>query len=199
MFVPFVIPFIPFLATGIAGFLTHHQLDIHVNKHHQGYVDYLNTNVPGSKYEEYTLEHIIRIATGPLFNNAAQHFNHLFFWQSLTAQKQEVPPDVRLVLAARFGSFDNFKTTFTNNASTLFGSGWCYLEYDKNTQQMEITQYSNADNPIKNGKDPLLTVDTWEHAWYIDYENRKAEYFAAYWDAVNWTFVRENLRNEGLI
>jgi Fe-Mn family superoxide dismutase len=149
--------------------------------------------VPGTEFEGKPIEEIIQKASGPLFNNVAQHYNHAFFWDCLTAQKQAIPAKVSEFLGKKFGSVDEFQKQFVAKASTVFGSGWCYLAVnaDKN---VSINQYSNAANPIKDGGYPLLCVDTWEHAWYIDYENRKAEYFQKFWDAVNWNFVEKRLQ-----
>ncbi|OHS94823.1 superoxide dismutase 1 [Tritrichomonas foetus] len=195
----FVIPFIPYLVTGIKGFLTRHQLEVHVLKHHQAYVNYLNTHVPGTIYSNMSLEEIVEFSDGTMFNNAGQHFNHNFFWKSLTGVKQTIPVKVESFIIENFGSVDQFKKLFTGNASTIFGSGWCYLEYDRFTNKVAIAQYSNANNPIRYKKYPILCVDTWEHAWYIDYENRKAEYFAKFWDACNWEFLGENLEKLNLV
>ncbi|OHS94607.1 iron superoxide dismutase [Tritrichomonas foetus] len=189
---------IPYMETGISGFLTKHAVEIHVTKHHQAYVDFANKNVPGTEFEGKPIEEIIQKATGPLFNNVAQHFNHAFFWNCLTAKKQEVPAGVASFLAKHFESVDNFKAQFVQKASTVFGSGWCYLAQNKD-KTISINQYSNALNPVKDGGVPLLCVDTWEHAWYIDYENRKAEYFNKFWDACNWEFLEKNLKAAGLI
>jgi Fe-Mn family superoxide dismutase len=182
-----------FLSSGIAGFLTPHAVQIHVTKHHQAYVDFANKNVPGTEFEGKDIETILKTATGPIFNNVAQHYNHNFFWECLTATKTEIPPSVTSFLDEHFGGVEKFKAEFIQKASTVFGSGWCYLTVNAD-HSVTINQYSNAANPIKDGGYPLLTVDTWEHAWYIDYENRKAEYFAKFWDAVNWTFVEKRLQ-----
>lgn len=189
---------VPFLSTGIPGFLTKHAVEIHVTKHHQAYVDFANKNVPGSEFDKLPIEQILKKATGPIFNNVAQHYNHDFFWKCLTNQKQEIPAGVTAFLNKHFQSVDNFKQTFVQKASTVFGSGWCYLAQNKD-KTITINQYSNAANPIKDDGIPLLCVDTWEHSWYIDYENRKAEYFNKYWDAVNWQFLEHNLKEAHLI
>ena len=187
---------VPYLSTGLPGFLTAHAVEIHVTKHHQAYVDTANKLIVGSGLEGKTMEEIIQQASGPLFNNVAQHYNHQFFWRCLTPNKVEIPEKVKAVLTKEFGSVEKFKEAFQTKASTLFGSGWCYL-YKSKEGKLEIGQYSNAANPVKDGGLPILTVDTWEHAWYIDYENRKVEYFNKYWDVVNWNYVAENLTKAG--
>lgn len=189
---------VPFLETGISGFLTPHAVQVHVNKHHQAYIDNLNKAIKGTVYEGKSLENIIELSDGALFNNAAQHYNHQFFWRCLTAEKQELPEKVERVFESIFGSFDNFKAEFTQKAMTLFGSGWVYL-YKKADGEIEVVQYSNAANPIKTYGFPILCVDTWEHAWYIDYENKKAEYFNNFWNSINWKFVEKRMTEAGLI
>jgi Fe-Mn family superoxide dismutase len=179
---------VPYLSTGIPGFLTAHAVQIHVTKHHQAYVDFANKNVPGSEFAGQSIEDILKRATGPIFNNVAQHYNHSFFWEGLTADAAAIPDSVTAFLNAHFQSVDNFKAQFVQKASTVFGSGWAFLSINAD-KTVSINQYSNAANPIKDGGYPVLAVDTWEHAWYIDYENRKAEYFANFWKAVNWNFV----------
>jgi Fe-Mn family superoxide dismutase len=185
---------VPYLSTGIPGFLTAHAVQIHLTKHHQAYVDFANKNVPGSPFAGQPIEEILKNATGPLFNNVAQHYNHSFFWQGLSADPVAIPDSVTAFLNANFQSVDKFKADFVQKASTVFGSGWAFLTINAD-KTVSINQYSNAANPIKDGGYPILAVDTWEHAWYIDYENRKAEYFANFWKAVNWTFVATRIAN----
>jgi Fe-Mn family superoxide dismutase len=155
-------------------------------------VDFANKNVPGSEFAGQPIETILKNATGPIFNNVAQHYNHSFFWEGLTAKPVQIPDSVTAFLNAHFQSVDKFKTEFVQKASTVFGSGWAYLTINADNT-VSINQYSNAANPLKDGGYPLLAVDTWEHAWYIDYENRKAEYFANFWKAVNWNFVASRI------
>jgi Fe-Mn family superoxide dismutase len=193
----FKITEVPFLSSGLPGFLTPHAVQIHVTKHHQAYVDFANKNVPGTEFEGKDIETILKTATGPLFNNVAQHYNHSFFWDCLTANKTPIPVAVSAFLDKHFGTVDKFKADFVQKASTVFGSGWCYLTVNAD-KSVTINQYSNAANPIKDGGYPFLTVDTWEHAWYIDYENRKAEYFGKFWDSVNWAFVEQRLQGAPL-
>ena len=185
---------VTFLDTGLPGFLSAHAVQVHVKKHHQAYIDTANKLIQGSGLEEKPIEEIIQKAQGPLFNNVAQHYNHRFFWRCLSADKVEVPKSVESFLEREFGSFDNFKKLFTDKASTLFGSGWVYL-YRTKEGKYEIQQYQNALNPVKDHGTPILCVDTWEHSWYIDYENVKAQYFANFWDHINWNYVAENIKN----
>jgi Fe-Mn family superoxide dismutase len=194
----FVVEAIPYQMTGIPGVFSAKQLAIHVTKHHQAYVDFLNKNVPGGEFAGKQLEEILKKASGPLFNNAAQHFNHAFFWKCLTARAEKPSPALTGFLAKTFGSFDDFKTQFIGKASTIFGSGWCFLAVNAD-KSVTINQYSNAANPIKDGGVPLLAVDTWEHMWYIDYENRKTEFFGKFWDGVDWSFVEMQAKAAGLL
>lgn len=189
---------VPYLESGLPGFLTSHAVQIHVLKHHQGYVDTANKIVPKSEFNRKTIEEIIQESTGAIFNNVAQHYNHSFFWKCLTAQRQEIPSNVLAFFVKEFGDVDEFKKQFVQKASTIFGSGWCYLTKNKDGT-VSINQYSNASNPVKDHGIPILAIDTWEHSWYIDYENRKTEYFCKFWDVVNWQFVEQNLKNANLI
>lgn len=189
---------VPYLESGLPNFLTAHAVQIHVTKHHQGYVDTANKIVPPSEFNGKSIEEILQHASGPIFNNVAQHFNHSFFWKCLTPQTQEIPADVAAYLTKQFGGVEQFKEQFVQKASTVFGSGWCFLAKNKDGS-VSINQYSNAANPVKDGGVPLLAVDTWEHSWYIDYENRKAEYFKNFWSVVNWQFVEQNLKAAHLI
>ena len=202
---------VPFLAVGLGDFLSPKALNLHVNKHHQAYVDTANKMLSSEggdpKYAQFrgkTLEEIIKTAEGPLFNNCSQHFHHSFFWLCLTNNKDHNIPSPKVIefLRERFDGMDKFKEEFIAKASTLFGSGWCYLVLCKDANNdfvVEIKQYSNAENPIRNGEYPLLGIDTWEHAWYVDYENRKVEYFGKFFNYVNWNFVEMRLRNAKLI
>jgi Fe-Mn family superoxide dismutase len=183
---------VPYLSTGIPGFLTAYAVQIHVTKHHQAYVDFANKNVPESEFAGQPIEAILQRATGPLFNNVAQHYNHSFFWDGLTAESHPIPDAVTTFLVKYFTSVDNFKIQLIQKASTVFGSGWAYLTINAD-KSVSINQYSNAANPIKDGGYPILAIDTWEHAWYIDYENRKGEYFANLWKAINWNFVASRI------
>jgi Fe-Mn family superoxide dismutase len=183
---------VPFLSSGIPGFLTPKAIQIHVTKHHQAYVDFANKNVPASPFAGKPIEEIIKTATGPIFNNVAQHYNHSFFWDSLSAEKQPIPAPVVAFLDRHFQNVDTFKSVFTQVASTVFGSGWAFLTINAD-KSVSVNQYSNAGNPIKDGGYPVLAIDAWEHAWYVDYENRKGEYFSRFWDAVNWNFVASRI------
>ncbi len=157
------------------------------------YVKKLNDLIPGTPFEEASLEDIIMKADGGIFNNGAQVWNHTFYWESLSPDGGGEPGGELLqAIEKHFGSFDKFKEQFTNASVTLFGSGWSWLV--KNADGgLDIVQTSNAANPMRQGKTPLLTCDVWEHAYYLDYQNRRPEYLGAFWKRVDWKRVEERL------
>ena len=185
---------LPYFETGLTGFLSPHALKIHVTKHHQAYVDKSNELLAGNVLEQSPIETIIQNSNGALFNNVAQHYNHQFFWRCLSAETREIPESAQTFFTREFGSVDNFKSQFIGNATTLFGSGWVYL-FKSNEGKYEIKQYQNALNPVKDNGTPILCIDTWEHSWYIDYENNKAGYFQNFWSHVNWDFVSSRIQD----
>lgn len=168
-------------------------LEFHYGKHHQTYVTKLNGLIPGTKYENMSLEEIIKDSEGGVFNNAAQVFNHDFFWNGLTPGGSEITDEVSAELTQAFGSVDKFKEDFTNAAVNNFGSGWTWLVKDV-SGALKIVSTSNAGTPITEGLTPILTVDVWEHAYYIDTRNARPTYLENYWALVNWDFVAENLK-----
>jgi superoxide dismutase, Fe-Mn family len=173
--------------------------EYHYGKHHKAYVDNLNKLVEGkSEFAGKSLEEVIRMTAGKadqagIFNNAAQVWNHSFFWSSLKAGGGGAPTgDLLAKIEAAFGSYDNFKTEFAAAAATQFGSGWAWLVEEAGA--LKITKTANADNPLTHGQKPLLTLDVWEHAYYIDFRNARPGYIANYLDKlVNWDFVAANL------
>jgi Fe-Mn family superoxide dismutase len=167
-------------------------IEYHYGKHHKAYVDNLNKLIPGTEFEDMRLEDIIKKASGGIFNNAAQIWNHSFYWNSLSPKGGGEPSgEIADALAKSFGSFDKFKEQFASAAVTLFGSGWAWLV--KNADgSLSIEATSNAGTPLKEGKKALLTCDVWEHAYYIDYRNARAAYVDAFWKLVNWKFAEEN-------
>lgn len=167
-------------------------LQYHYGKHHATYVAKLNGLIQGTKYEDKPLDTIIKKAEGAIFNNAAQVFNHDFYWFCLTPNPTE--PSVELVekIERTFGSFAAFKETFSATAASLFGSGWAWLTVD-DKGELKIGSYANADTPIRHNLVPLLTCDVWEHAYYLDYQNARPAYLENFWKLVNWNFVSENL------
>jgi Fe-Mn family superoxide dismutase len=167
-------------------------LEYHYGKHHKTYVDNLNKLVPGTEFEGQNLESIIKKSSGGIFNNAAQVWNHTFFWNCLSPKGGGQPTGVLAeAINKSFGSFDAFKEKFSDTSIKQFGSGWGWLVKNKEGQ-LEILSTSNAGNPMTDGKTPLLTCDVWEHAYYIDYRNKRPDFLGAFWSLVNWNFVSEN-------
>ncbi len=169
--------------------LSRQTLEFHHGKHHLNYVNTLNTLIVGTRFEDASLETMICEAEGAIFNNAAQFWNHNFYFDAFAPNPKAAPTGELLKALERdFGSFDAFKEQFTKAAATLFGSGWAWLA--KNAEgKLVIVQESNAGNPLRNGLQPLLTCDVWEHAYYIDYQNRRADYIKEFWALVDWAVV----------
>ena len=176
-------------------------VEIHHTKHHQWYVDKLNWLIAGTEFENMNLENIIINSNGAIFNNAAQVWNHTFYREGMNWQAENEKWDftyrqakVKDQIEKKRGSFENFKTEFTNNAIWNFGSGWTWLVKDGNGE-LSIVNTSNAENPMTNGLIPLLTVDVWEHAYYLKYQNRRAEYLENWRSLVNWEKVEKLYKN----
>ncbi len=189
------LPDLPYAKDALAPYISSETLEFHYGKHHKAYVDNLNKLIPGTEFEKLTLEEIVKKApAGGVFNNAAQIWNHTFYWNSLAPKSGGEPSgEVLMAINKDFGSFAQFKEKFSTAATTLFGSGWAWLVKGA-AGQLEIVQASNAGNPLKDGKKPLLTCDVWEHAYYIDYRNARAKYVESFWNLVNWKFVGQNLK-----
>ena len=159
----------------------------HYGKHHQAYVTNLNNLINDMEFKDCHLFDIINKSTGAIFNNAAQVYNHDFYFDCI-AEKSEISNDLREALREEF---DDFKSQFLSKATTLFGSGWCWLVYDLNDSRLKIVQTQNAATPITENKVPLLVVDVWEHAYYIDFKNARASYLDKFFENINWHFVSE--------
>jgi Fe-Mn family superoxide dismutase len=189
----FELPPLPYPHDALAPTMSKETLEFHHDKHHKAYVDNLNKLVPGTEYEKMTLEQIMMKATGPVFNNAAQVWNHTFFWNCMKPKGGGEPTGALAdALASSFGSVAEFKTKFTDTSVKQFASGWGWLVKNK-SGKLEILSTSNAANPMTEGHTPLLTCDVWEHAYYIDYRNRRPDFVSAFWNLVNWDFVAKNL------
>ena len=187
---PFEQPPLPFAMTAMKPFLSEEQLNYHYNKHHATYFKNLNGLVEGKPEAKLTLrEVVIQSPAGPVFNNAAQAWNHSFYWDCMKPGGGG-EPNGELAVAIRrdFGSFEAFKKAMSEASVKLFGSGWGWLAADKQGK-LEILPLGNADNPLKHGKEPVLTIDVWEHAYYIDYRNERAKYVEVFWNFVNWPFA----------
>lgn len=189
------LPKLPYEMNALEPYISAETLQYHYGKHHKAYVDKLNTLIPGTKFEKMSLEEIIKHSDGAIFNNAAQVWNHTFYWESMCQLGGGEPNDeVAAEIIEYFGSVAEFKEKFTNAAITRFGSGWAWLVADKHGK-LEIVSTSNADTPLTDGKTPLLTCDVWEHAYYIDTRNDRPKYVSNFWHVVNWDFVTKNLNS----
>jgi Fe-Mn family superoxide dismutase len=188
------LPELPYARDALAPYLSKETLDYHYGKHHAAYVANLNKLIPGTEFEALSLEDIVKKAKpGPIFNNAAQAWNHGFYWNCLSPQGGEPTGALAEAIQKAFGSTAKFKADFIDAAVKLFGSGWAWLVRGPDGG-LAIESTSNAGNPMTTGKKPLLTCDVWEHAYYIDYRNVRAKYLEAYWKIVNWPFVASQLK-----
>ena len=190
----FTLPELPYAKDALAPTISAETLEFHYGKHHQTYVDKLNGLVPGTEYEGKSLEEIIKSSSGGVFNNAAQIWNHTFYWNSLSPNGGGEPTGpIADAINSAFGSFADFKTKFNEMAVNNFGSSWTWL-VKKADGSLEIVNTSNAGTPItEEGVTPLITVDLWEHAYYIDFRNARPKYLEGYWNLVNWEFANANL------
>jgi superoxide dismutase, Fe-Mn family len=195
---PFALPPLPYADTALAPVISAQTIAFHYGKHHKAYVDNLNKLVPGTDLEGKTLEQIIVATAGKperagVFNNAAQVWNHTFYWNCLKPNGGGAPTgELAKKIDAAFGSFDNFRKEFANAALTQFGSGWAWLVADGDA--VKLVKTGNAEVPFTKGQRPLLTIDVWEHAYYLDYQNRRADYANALIDKLlNWDFAAANL------
>lgn len=185
------LPDLPYTETALEPHISAETLQYHHGKHHAKYVSNLNDLIAGTEMENDSLEEIIRKAPDKVFNNAAQTWNHTFYWNCLSPKGGGKPAGALAeAIDKQFGSFDEFKNQFTQSAATLFGSGWVWLVKDANGN-LAIQQGSNAETPIRDGLTPILTCDVWEHAYYIDYRNAKPKYMEGFWNLVNWDFAAE--------
>jgi Fe-Mn family superoxide dismutase len=187
------LPELPYAKNALEPHMSAETLEYHYGKHHQTYVDNLNKLIAGTEFENLSLEDIIKRSSGGLFNNAAQVWNHTFFWNCLSPNGGGAPSGkLAEAIDKAFGSFDKFRERFTQTALTTFGSGWAWLV--KNADgSLDIVSTSNAGTPMTDGRQALLTCDVWEHAYYIDYRNARAKFLENFWNIVNWDFVAKNL------
>ena len=186
----FELPQLPYAKDALAPVISKETIEYHYGKHHQTYVTNLNKLVEGSEHAGKSLEDIIKTSSGGVFNNAAQIYNHTFYWNCLTPNKTEASSGLKAAIIETFGSVDEFKKAFSAAAIATFGSGWAWLVKDSNGK-LEIVTTSNAGCPLTDNKTPLLTFDVWEHAYYIDYRNARPNYVEKLWDIVNWEFISE--------
>lgn len=192
----FTQPRLPYAPDALAPVISPVTIDFHYGKHEKAYIDTLNTLIEGTPFSEMSLEEIICKSDGKLFNNASQAWNHIFyFFQFAPGGMKEPSGKLREQIDQQFGSFDAFKEKFVEAGTTLFGSGWVWLSSD-DKGKLFITQGGNASNPLTDGLKPILTFDVWEHAYYLDYQNRRAEYLSKLWDIVNWNIVERRYEGE---
>ena len=185
---------LPYEANALEPVISKETLGFHHGKHLNAYVNNLNGLIEGTKYEDMALEEIVKTADGGVFNNAGQILNHNLYFTQFRAPKADNKPTGVIAewIDKQFGSFEAFKEEFTKKGATLFGSGWVWLSVDKDGK-LQITQETNAGNPVQRGYRPLLTFDVWEHAYYIDYQNRRPDHLNALWQIIDWDVVNERL------
>ena len=182
-------PQLTYAADALEPAISRRTVDFHYGKHEKAYIDNLNNLIEGTEFADLPLEEIIHDAKGPLFNNASQAWNHIFYFFSFSPDGGGEPEgELREAIDRDFGSFENFKKEFVDAGVKLFGSGWVWLSRD-NDGKLFITQEGNAGNPITKGLTPILTFDVWEHAYYLDYQNRRADALNALWDIIDWPIV----------
>jgi len=187
------LPELPYALDALEPHISRETLEFHYGKHHQTYIDKLNGLIDGTEFATASLEDIVRKSSGGIFNNAAQVWNHTFYWHCLAPNGGGEPTGaLAAAIDAAFGSFGAFREQFTDRAVTLFGSGWAWLVKQPDGT-LAITQTSNAETPLTGAGLPLLTCDVWEHAYYIDYRNARPKYLEAFWQLVNWDFVASNM------
>jgi len=187
------LPELPFPKNALEPHISAETFDYHHGKHQQAYVNKLNELIKGSKFEYMPLEEIILSSEGPVFNNAAQIWNHTFFWNCMKPQGGGKPSGkVADLISAKWRSFEKFQEEFSESAVANFGSGWTWLVLNKKNE-IEIFNTSNAQTPKTSGMKALLTIDVWEHAYYIDYRNSRPDFIKAFWNVVNWDFVNQNI------
>lgn len=183
---------LPYEQSALAPYISAETISYHYDKHHAGYINKLNALVEGTEFENKPLEHIIKYANNAIFNNAAQVYNHDFYWKGLINNPTTPSAELSERIERDFGSIKAFKEAFLAAAAGFFGSGWIWLVMTK-SGKLEIRMTTNADTPIRHNDTPLLTCDVWEHAYYIDYRNVRPDYLANWWKLVNWNFVSDNL------
>ncbi|WP_040953557.1 superoxide dismutase [Coxiella burnetii] len=191
----FELPDLPYKLNALEPHISQETLEYHHGKHHRAYVNKLNKLIEGTPFEKEPLEEIIRKADGGIFNNAAQHWNHTFYWHCMSPDGGGDPSgELASAIDKTFGSLEKFKALFTDSANNHFGSGWAWLVKDNNGK-LEVLSTVNARNPMTEGKKPLMTCDVWEHAYYIDTRNDRPKYVNNFWQVVNWDFVMKNFKS----
>lgn len=190
-----LLPELPYALDALAPVMSTDTLNYHYGKHLQTYLDNVNRMIEGTPFADMKLKDMITKAQGALYNNAAQAFNHIIFFKQLTPTPTTISPLLTQALVARFGSVDAFKSEFSNAAVTLFGSGWVWLALDANNV-LQIVPEPNAGNPITRNMRPLMCIDVWEHAYYLDYQNRRGDYIKNFWNLVNWDYIEKRMQDK---
>lgn len=187
----FELPKLPYEVSALNPSISDRTIEFHYGKHHQAYVNNLNNLIPGTKFEDADLETIIREAEGPIFNNAAQVWNHTFYFNQFSPKPCTHPKgELAKAIDRQFGSFEKFKEEFTKASVGLFGSGWTWL-VKNDDGSLDIVPESNAGTPLRKGKKPILTCDVWEHAYYLDYQNRRPDYVTNFWNILDWDVISD--------
>lgn len=190
-----LLPELPYALDALAPVMSADTLNYHYGKHLQTYLDNVNRMIEGTPFADMKLKDMITKAQGTLYNNAAQAFNHIIFFKQLTPTPTTISPLLTQALVARFGSVDAFKSEFSNAAAVLFGSGWVWLALDANNV-LQIVPEPNAGNPITRNMRPLMCIDVWEHAYYLDYQNRRGDYIKNFWNLVNWDYIEKRMQDK---
>lgn len=190
-----LLPELPYALDALAPVMSADTLNYHYGKHLQTYLDNVNRMIEGTPFADMKLKDMITKAQGALYNNAAQAFNHIIFFKQLTPTPTTISPLLTQALVARFGSVDAFKSEFSNAAATLFGSGWVWLALDA-SNVLQIVPEPNAGNPITRNMRPLMCIDVWEHAYYLDYQNRRGDYIKNFWNLVNWDYIEKRMQDK---
>lgn len=190
-----LLPELPYALDALAPVMSADTLNYHYGKHLQTYLDNVNRMIEGTPFADMKLKDMITKAQGALYNNAAQAFNHIIFFKQLTPTPTTISPLLTQALVARFGSVDEFKSEFSNAAATLFGSGWVWLALDANNV-LQIVPEPNAGNPITRNMRPLMCIDVWEHAYYLDYQNRRGDYIKNFWNIINWDYIEKRMQDK---
>lgn len=188
------LPELPYAHDAFEPDISKQTFDYHYGKHYKGYIDNTNKLIVGTKFEKMNLDEIVKNSSGPIYNNAAQVWNHTFYWMCLkpNAPALDEKSSIGKAIIKQFGSVEKFKKKFIAAGTKLFGSGWVWLVQDG--KELKIKQMKNADEPISKGWKPLLVCDTWEHAYYLQYQSDRARYIETFFDLINWDFVEENFK-----
>jgi Fe-Mn family superoxide dismutase len=191
---PIELPALPYSMDALEPIISSKTLEYHYGKHHRAYVDNLNKLITNTEFADKSLIEIIKSASGGIFNNAAQVYNHTFYWNCLSPHSLKPSSKLLVAIEENFGSFEKFKEEFSAASAGQFGSGWGWLCVNSDGQLVVIST-ANQDSPYMHGLTPILGLDVWEHAYYLHYQNRRPDYISAFWNVVNWDQVEENYRN----